>query len=167
MPVPRAVSSTCQSMVPGQGGRIMERNAITLLQYAGFLLVVGLASAFYSAADRTVGWNPHGVSGLIACGGAAALIAVLGILTGKGKSAAAWVGLALAFLLLSYGGMKTFQTLRSLAEEGVKLAASRGITQEAAERSLLYKSWIFGAMALFSLNAFMRLGMSLRSDKTA
>jgi len=145
----------------------MERNSITLLQYAGFLLVVGLASAFYSAADRTVGWNIHGASGLKACGCAALLIAVLGILTGKGKAMAAWVGLALAFLLLSYGGMTLFKTLRDVSGAAVEVAADRGITQQAAERAVLYKAGIFGAMAVFSLSAFMRLGLSLRNDKTA
>src|SRR6188472_1407281 len=78
-------SCGCHCWRGAQNRATMQRNSITLLQYAGFLLVVGLASAFYSAADRTAGWNPHGASGLYACGGSAVVIAILGWLTSKGK----------------------------------------------------------------------------------
>jgi hypothetical protein len=145
----------------------MERNSITLLQYAGFLLVVGLASAFYSAADRTVGWNPHGVSGLAACGGAAVIIGVLGVLVAKGQPWAQWAGVALAFLLLSFGGMQVFKIGRDIEKPAAEMAVKRGITQEAAERAMIYRVGIFGAMTLFSLQAFMRVGLALRREPAA
>jgi hypothetical protein len=145
----------------------MQRNSIILLQYAGFLLVVGLASAFYSAADRTAGWNPHGKSGLIACGSAAVVAAVFGWLTGKRKEWAAWAGLALSFILLAYGGSTLFSTVRDVSGLAAKVAVERGIDQAAAERTILYKAAIFGAMFVFSVSAFLRLGFSLRRGGTA
>jgi hypothetical protein len=145
----------------------MERNCITLYQFAGFLLVVGLASAFYSAADRSVGWNAHGASGLYACGGSAVVAAILAYFTGKGKEGAAWAGLALAFLLLSYGGYTLFTTVRDISGAADVVQEKRNITHEAAERVVIYKACIFGAMTIFALNAFLRLGVSLRQPKTA
>lgn len=150
----------------------MQRNSITLFQYAGFLLVVGLASAFYSAADRTAGWNPHGASGLYACGGAALIIAVMAWLVGKGRQGAAWVGLALAFLLFAYGGKTLFALLRDVSGNVDQLVVERAkkgdiLTTEAAHRTILYKAGIFGAMAIFSLSAFLRLGLALARGKSA
>lgn len=145
----------------------MQRNSITLFQYAGFLLVVGLASAFYSAADRTAGWNAHGATGLYACGGAALIIALMAWLTGKGNEWAAWVGLVLAFLLLAFGGKTLFTIVRDVGGQALKVATDRGIAPEDAERVVLYKAGIFGAMAIFSLSAFVRLGLSLRHGKSA
>ena len=145
----------------------MQRNSITLFQYAGFLLVVGLASAFYSAADRTAGWNAHGATGLYACGGSAVIVALMAWLTGKGKEWAAWVGLVLAFLLLAYGGKTLFTLVRDVPGQALKVATERGIDPEDAERVVLYKAGIFGVMAIFSLSAFLRLGLALRHGKTA
>lgn len=145
----------------------MQRNSITLLQYAGFLLVVGLASAFYSAADRTAGWNPHGATGLYVCGGAAVVTFIFGLLTGKGKEWAAWAGLALAFLLLAYGGKTLFTIVRDVSGQAADVIQKRGISQEAAERTVYYKAAIFGALFVFSISAFLRLGLSLRRGGTA
>ena len=145
----------------------MQRNSITLFQYAGFLLVVGLASAFYSAADRTAGWNTHGATGLYACGGSAVIVSIMAWLTGKGKEWAAWVGLVLAFLLLAYGGKTLFALVRDVPGHALKIATDRGIDPEDAERAVLYKAGIFGMMAIFSLSTFLRLGLALRRGKTA
>ena len=145
----------------------MERNSISLFQYAGYLLIIGLASALYSAADRSIGWNAHGASGLYACGGAAVVVALMAWLTGKRMEWAAWVGLVLAFVLLAYGGQTLFKLVRDVTGEALKVAADRGINKEAAERVVLYKAGIFGAMAIFSLGTFMRLGLALRRGKTA
>ena len=145
----------------------MQRNSITLFQYAGFLLVVGLASAFYSAADRTAGWNAHGATGLYACGGSALIIALMAWLTGKGNEWAAWVGLVLAFLLLAFGGKTLFTIVRDVGGQALKVAMERGIDPEDAERVVLYKAGIFGVMAIFSLSAFLRLGLALRRGQTA
>ena len=146
----------------------MQRNSITLFQYAGFLLVVGLASAFYSAATREAGWNAHGATGLYVCGGAAVVIAVLAWLTGKGKELAAWAGLLLAFVLFAYGAFKLFTMVRDLdgqAAEVMKLRTE--LAEDAARRVVLYKAGIFGALAIFSISAFLRLGLSLRHEKSA
>lgn len=174
----------------------MQRNSITLFQYAGFLLVVGLASAFYSAADRTAGWNPHGATGLYACGGSALIIALMAWLTGKGKEWAAWVGLVLAFVLLAYGGQTLFKLVRDVPGQAILAVSARDekiaeqiraadeisggrrkeghgviiydyLDYEAAHRVVLYKAGIFGMMAIFSLSAFLRLGLALRHGKTA
>ncbi len=150
----------------------MQRTSIILLQYAGFLLVIGLASVFYSAETRTAGWNQRGISGLIACGGAAAVVAVMGFQVARGKSVAAWVGLTIAFLLLSYGGFTAFKLLRDVDGNAWKLVGDRlkeGVVliPQDAERAILYKAGIFGFMAIFSLSAFIRLGAILRNDRTA
>lgn len=145
----------------------MQRNSVTLFQYAGYLLVIGLASAFYSAGESRAGWNSHGASGLYACGGAAVVVGVLGWLTGKGKEWAAWAGLAVAFLLLAYGGKTCFALLRDVTGNASKVAAERSISMEAAERVVYYKAGIFGVMAVFSISAFLRLGLALRRAKAA
>lgn len=145
----------------------MQRNSITLFQFAGYLLIIGLASAFYSAADRSVGWNAHGATGLYACGGSAVVIALMAWLTGKGKEWAAWVGLVLAFVLLAYGGKTLFTLLRDVSGQALKVATDRGIDPEDAERVVLYKAGIFGVMAIFSLGTFLRLGVALRRGKSA
>jgi hypothetical protein len=143
----------------------MQRISIVLLQYAGFLLVCGLASVLYSAETRTAGWNPHGISGLIACGGGALIAALMGLLAGKGKGFAVWVGLALAFLFLSYGGFKFFNLIRDVSGNAAPVVTERKISQEDAERTVIYKAGVFGAAALFSLIAFLRLGTGVRNEK--
>jgi hypothetical protein len=150
----------------------MQRNSITLLQYAGFLLICGLASVLYSAETRTAGWNGHGISGLIACGSAAVVVALMGWLAGKGKEVAVWIGVGLAFILLSYGGYTFFKLIRDVPGNAADLVASRAakgevIALEAAERSIQYKAGVFAAMAFFSITAFLRLGLSLRRGGTA
>jgi hypothetical protein len=150
----------------------MIRNSITLLQFAGYLLVIGLASAFYNAATGEVGFNPHGVSGLYACGGSAVAIGLFGWLTGKGKEWAAWAGLVLSFVLFAYGGYKVFSTMRDVdasAREIMNLRFRDGepITFEGARISALYKAGTFGALLIFSLGTFLRLGLSLRHGKAA
>ena len=152
----------------------MQRLSIVLFQYAGFLLVCGLASVLYSAETRTAGWNGHGISGLIACGSAAVVIAIMGVLAGRGKGMAVWVGLGLAFMLLTYGGFTFFKLVRDIpgnaAEAITKRAAGpKGevLTMDAAERAVAYKAGVFGVMALFSLSAFVRLGTAVRHEKTA
>lgn len=145
----------------------MIRNSITLFQYAGYLLVIGLASALYNAATGEAGWNRHGASGLYACGGSAVLAAVLGYLTGKGKEWAAWTGLAICFLLLAYGGQTLFTLVRDIDGNAHKVVADRAITLEAARSTILYKAGIFGALFVFSLLTFLKLGTSLRRGKTA
>lgn len=151
----------------------MIRNSVTLLQYAGYLLVVGLASAFYNAATGEAGFNRHGASGLIACGGSAVLVFIFGWLTGKGKEWAAWAGLALSFLLLAYGGKTLFSLLSRVDQNATELIVSRAkeykeeLTDAAARNAILYKAGIFGALFFFSLWTFLRLGTSLRRGKAA
>ena len=145
----------------------MQRNSISLFQYAGYLLIIGLASAFYSAATRELGWNAHGATGLYVCGGVAVVIALMAWLTGKGHELAAWVGLGLAFILFAYGAWTLFTLLRDIPGQALKVATDRGIDPEDAERVVLYKAGIFGVMAIFSLGTFLRLGVALRRGKSA
>lgn len=157
----------CQRPQRAHARAPMQRNSISLFQYAGYLLIIGLASAFYSAATREVGWNAHGATGLYVCGGVAVVVALMAWLTGKGNELAAWVGLGLAFLLLAYGGWTLFTLLRDVPGQALKVATDRGIEPEDAERVVLYKAGIFGVMAIFSLGTFLRLGVALRRGKTA
>ncbi len=150
----------------------MIRNSITLFQYAGYLFVIGLASVFYNAATREAGWNPHGISGLYACGGSAVVAGILAWLTGKGKEGAAWAGLVLAFLLLAFAGQKLFGIVRDVDASAVDLIAKRKeageiLTHDAARSSMIYRAVIFGALFVFSLMTFMKLGLALRRGKTA
>ena len=150
----------------------MIRNSITLFQYAGYLLVIGLASAIYNAATGEAGWNRHGASGLYACGGSAVVATVLGYLAGKGKELAAWTGLALSFMLLSYGGYKFFSLLRDVDHNAIELLLERAkggeiLTEQAARSTILYKAGIFGTLFVFSMGTFLRLGTSLRRGKSA
>jgi hypothetical protein len=150
----------------------MIRNSITLLQYAGYLFVIGLASVLYNAATGEAGFNKHGLSGLYACGGSAVLAAIFGVLTGKSKEWAAWAGLILAFLLLSFGGYKVFDMLRNIDAHTVDLIKKRAeegltLTDEAARKAIYYRAGIFGALFAFSLHAFLKLGTALRAGKTA
>jgi hypothetical protein len=96
----------------------------------------------------------------------------MGWLAGKGKEVAVWIGLGLAFILLSYGGYTFFKLIRDVPGNAVDLVASRAakgevIALEAAERSIQYKAGVFAAMAFFSITAFLRLGLSLRRGGTA
>jgi hypothetical protein len=150
----------------------MIRNSITLLQYAGYLLVIALASVFYNPAEGSAGFNKHGLTGLYVCGGAAALIAVLGVLTGKGKEGAAWAGLVISFVLLAFGGQKLFSFVRDIEGHALELIAKRAtdgevLTQSAAHDSIVYRAIIFGALFIFSLLTFLKLGLALRRGKTA
>jgi hypothetical protein len=165
MKSPLAIRRQCPSLA-----ELMQRISITLFQYAGFLLVVGLASAFYNAATREAGWNAHGATGLYACGGSAVVVGLMAWLTGKGMEGAAWVGLALAFLLVSYGSWTLFKLLRDVdgnAQEVLIKRAAEQLTIEDARRVVLYKAGIFGAMVIFSLSALLRLATPLRRSKTA
>lgn len=132
----------------------MQRISITLLQYAGYLLVIGLASAFYNAADGTLGWNPKGSTGLIALGISAAVALVLGLIAGKGKEWAAWGGVVLSFVLLAYTGMTAFKT-------------ARGVSSGDLEGHLWYKAALFAITAVFSISTFLRIGLALRRGKSA
>ena len=132
----------------------MQRISITLLQYAGYLLILGLASVFYNAADRSIGWNPKGVSGLIALGSSAAVAALLGFFAGKGKEWAGWGGVILSFALLSYCGMTAFKT-------------ARGVSSGELDGHLWYKAALFGITVIFSISAFLRVGVIMRRGKTA
>lgn len=132
----------------------MQRISITLLQYAGYLFVIGLASVLYNAADRSLGWNPKGVSGLIALGCSGAVALVLGLFAGKGKEWAGWGGVILSFALLSYCGMKAFQT-------------ARGVSGGDIEGHHWYKALLFAIAAVFSISAFLRVGLIMRQGKTA
>ena len=132
----------------------MQRIAITLQQYAGYLLIVGLASAFYNAAERAVGWNEKGKSGLIALGISAVIVFVLGALAGKGKQWAGWAGLAVNFLLLSYSGHTAFKT-------------AKGVSSGELDGYLWYKAALFGVVLLLSVFTFIKLGTALRRDKLA
>ena len=148
----------------------MVRNSITLLQYAGYLLVIGLASAFYNAATGEAGFNKHGVTGLYACGGSAVVIALFGWLTGKGKEWAAWAGLVLTFVLLAFGGQTLFSLVRDVDGKALELATKRAadgetLTVAAARSAVLYRAGIFGALFVFSLLTFLKLGISLRRGK--
>ncbi|HEX2749111.1 MAG TPA: hypothetical protein VHM91_13985 [Verrucomicrobiales bacterium] len=151
----------------------MQRISIILFQYAGFLLVCGLASVLYSAETRTAGWNGHGISGLIACGSAAVIIAITAVLAGKGKGNAVWAALGLAFILLSYGGFTFFKLVRDIPGNATEMINKRAadkkedLKREDAERAITYKAGVFGVMALFSLSAFVRLGTAVRNEKTA
>jgi len=150
----------------------MIRNSVTLLQYAGYLLVVGLASAFYNAATGEAGFNKHGVSGLIACGSAAVVVFILGWLTGKGKEWAAWTGLVLSFILFAYGAHTVFGLLRDVDLSTIDLVKKRAeagetLTDQAAKNAVLYKAGIFGAMFIFSLLTFLKLGTAVRRSKSA
>jgi len=150
----------------------MIRNSITLLQFAGYLFIVGLASVFYNAATGEAGFNKHGVTGLYACGGSAVLIALFGFLTGKGKEWAAWAGLVLAFLLLAFGGQTLFGILRDVDGKALELIRKRAeagetLTEAAARSAMLYRAGIFGALFVFSLLTFLKLGLALRRGKTA
>src|SRR5687767_4661192 len=120
----------------------MQRISTTLLQYAGYLLVIGLASAFYNAADRTLGWNPKGSTGLIALGISAAVALALGFMAGKGREWAGWGGLVLSFVLLAYTGMTAFKT-------------ARGVSSGDLEGHLWYKAALFAITAVFSISAFL------------
>ena len=148
----------------------MTRNSVSLLQYSGYLLVAALASVFYNAATGEAGYNAHGITGLASCGGAAVLSAVLGILTGKGQSWAAWVGLTLSFVLFAFGGHKVFDILRDLDASALdiyKKRAAEGITENGARNAAIYRAGIFGFMMIVSLLTFLKLGLSLRHGKTA
>ncbi len=148
----------------------MIRNSVTLLQYAGYLLVIGLASAFYNAATGEAGFNKHGASGLYACGGSAVLAFVFGWLTGKGKEWASWAGLVLSFVLFAYGGSTLFSLLRDVDHNAIELVAKRAkdgevLAETAAKNAILYKAGIFGALFVFSLLTFLKLGTTLRRSK--
>ena len=132
----------------------MQRISIYLLQYAGYLLIIGLASAFYNAADRLMGWNPKGASGLIALGSSAAVALLLGLFAGKGKTWAGWGGVVLSFALLSYCGMTAFKT-------------ARGVSSGELEGHLWYKAVLFAITAVFSISAFLRVGLIMRRGRTA
>ena len=127
----------------------MQRISVILLQYAGYLFVLGLASAFYNAADRTPGWNPKGVSGLIALGIFAVVSLVLGMVAGKGRSWAGWAGLILSFVLFAYTALTAFKT-------------ARGVSAGDLDGHLWYKAALFAITALFSISTFLRLGVILR-----
>ncbi len=132
----------------------MQRIAITLQQYAGYLLVIGLASVFYNPDARTVGWYAAGKTGLIALGASALLVFLCGVIAGKGKEAGGWVGLVLNFLLLSFCGYKAFSIARQVSDG--TLADYKW-----------YQATLFAVAFVFSVLTFIKLGTSLRRDKLA
>ena len=132
----------------------MQRISITLLQYAGYLLVIGLASAFYNAANGTLGWNPKGSTGLIALGISAAVALVLGLIAGKGREWAGWGGIVLSFVLFAYTAVTAFKT-------------ARGVSSGDLEEHLWYKAALFAITAVFSISTFLRIGLAMRRGKLA
>jgi hypothetical protein len=132
----------------------MQRIAITLQQYAGYLLVTGLASAFYNAADKTFGWNDKGKSGLIALGAFAVLAFIFGVIAAEGKKWAGWAGLVLSFFLLCFGGSKAFSTGRAI---------SAGDKPE----YLWFQVILFAVTMVFSIFTFIKLGTALRRSPQA
>ena len=132
----------------------MQRIAIILQQYAGYLLVVGLASVFYNPQARVVGWYGEGKTGLIALGASAVLAFICGALAGKGKQAAGWAGIGLAFMLLSFCGYKAF-------------SIARGVAGDTLADHKWYQATLFGIAFFFSVLTFIKLGTALRRDNLA
>ncbi len=131
-----------------------------LFTYAAGMLFLGLASIFYNAQTGAVGLNLNGKTGLIVCGIAAVLSALLGLLYSKGKGWALWAGLAVAALMLSVSGPKFFKGMR----EASRLQEAGEVAKVPVEQ---WRATLMGATAALSLAAFMRLFLAARKNQAA
>lgn len=126
----------------------MRSPGTVLYSYASSLLVVGLFSVLYNP-QHQIGWNSHGVSGLISCGVGAALSAVFALLYGKGRKWTVWAGLVVSFLFLCVGGKNGFAAGREWAD---------------GNSEKWFRAVVFGLTFLASLRAFVLLGLSIRRN---
>jgi hypothetical protein len=128
----------------------MNRSAATILfSFAAMLLVLGLASAFYSH-DHVLGWNPKGRSGLIICGVSAGLAVIFGFLSDKGQQWAVYAGLALSFLIIAMPGSRFFIAGRAYS---------------AGDSTKWLSMVILGCTALVGLRTFISLSLLVRRGK--
>lgn len=128
----------------------MNRRASTILfSFAAMLLVLGLASAFYSP-DHEIGWYPKGKSGLMICVISAALAGLFGWLHDKGQSWALYAGLALAFLIIAMPGSRFFIA---------------GKAYSGGDTTKWLSMVILGLTALVGLRTFIALSLLVRRGK--
>lgn len=125
-----------------------RRVSSILFSYAFLLLVAGLFSTFYNP-QRVLGWNPHGISGLIACGTGAVLALVFGLFDKKGAGWALWAGLILSFLFLCQTGSSSFKSARGME----------------TDPTLWFKLSVNLLACFASLRAFIFLGLIARHRK--
>ena len=125
-----------------------RRVASTLFTYAALMLLPGLFSVFYNA-EHVIGWNPHGKTGLIACGIGAVLAAIFGFCSQRGRSWALWAGLFVTFLFVAQCGSSSFKAVRAMSDGDPKA---------------WFKLAVNAAAFLFSLRAFVTLGLIARQQ---
>jgi len=134
----------------GGSKALMNRSVSTILfSFAAMLLVLGLASAFYSP-DHVIGWYPKGRSGLMICGISAALAVLFGWLHDQGKTWAIYAGLALAFMIIAMPGSRFFIAGRAYS---------------GGDSSKWLSMVILGLTALVALRTFVSLSLLVRRGK--